>query len=316
MKWRFEDILTFTQVMEAGTVTAAAKRLNLSKSVISKRISDLEAALDVELFRRSTGQIRSTESADALYERMVPLIQEINETAERVSRSQQALQGRLRITLPMSFGTMYLGPVIAEFARSHPDLELAIDYDDRMVDLVRNGYDLGIRIGRLKDSTLKARKLCNCPRVVCCSPAYSKQHGLPTSLADLATHSCIDYAHVHTSQLWQFESRRPGRKAAFVPMRSRIVANNGEVMRDMAIAGLGLVLLPQFLAALPLREGSLIPALASETPVSYDIFAVYPSTRHVSTKVRTLIDYLARYFAPPLPWDRNDPENGRSDLIV
>lgn len=315
MKWRFEDILTFTQVMEAGTVTAAAKRLNLSKSVISKRISDLEAALDVELFRRSTGQIRSTEAADAFYERMVPLIQEINETAEGVSRSQQALHGRLRITMPMSFGTMYLGPVLAEFARSHPDLELAIDYDDRMVDLVRNGYDLGIRIGRLKDSSLKARKLCGCSRVVCCSPAYARDHGLPTSLADLATHSCIDYAHVHTSQLWQFESRRPGRKPASVLMRSRIVANNGEVMRDMAIAGLGLVLLPQFLAAAPLRKGALIPVLASETPVSYDIFAVYPSTRHVSAKVRTLIDYLARYFAPPLPWDRNDLEKGRSDLV-
>jgi DNA-binding transcriptional LysR family regulator len=305
MRWRFDDILTFVQVMEAGSVTAAAARLNVSKSVISKRISDLEAALDVELFRRSTHHLKPTESGEAFYERMVPLIQEINETTERVGRRQQALQGRMRITTPMSFGTMYLGPVFAEFARQHPDLELAIDYEDRMVDLVRNGYDVGVRIAHLKDSSLIARKLCDCPRGIYCSPGYAEAHGVPKSIDELPAHACIDYAHVHTSQFWQFESGKPGQKPVSVLVRSRIVVNNGEVMRDMAIAGLGILNQPYFLVAEALRGGKLIHILPEARPIPYTISAVYPPTRRVSTKVRTFIDFLADYFTPLPPWERS-----------
>lgn len=136
---------------------------------------------------------------------MVPLVREINEAASGVTRTEKLLHGRLRFTAPMSFGAMYLGPVIAEFARLHPDLELAIDYDDRMIDLARGGYDLGIRIGRLKDSNLKVRKLCDSSRVVCCSPAYATEKGLPKAIHELSAHACIDYAHVHTSQLWHLK---------------------------------------------------------------------------------------------------------------
>jgi DNA-binding transcriptional LysR family regulator len=305
MKWRFDDILTFIQVVEAGSLTAAAARLNVSKSVISKRVSDLEAALDVELFRRSTHHLKPTESGEAFYERMVPLIQEIRDTAERVGRRQQALRGRMRITTPMSFGTMYLGPVFADFARQHPDLELAIDYEDRMVDLVRNGYDVGIRIGHLKDSSLIARKLCDCTRGIYCSPGYAEAHGLPNIIDELTAHACIDYAHVHTSQFWQFESGKPGRKPISVLMRSRIVVNNGEAMRDMAIAGLGIINMPYFLVAEPVRAGKLIPVLPELKPVPYTVSAVYPPTRHLSTKVRTFIDFLVSYFTPLPPWERN-----------
>ncbi|WGS19313.1 MULTISPECIES: LysR family transcriptional regulator [unclassified Bradyrhizobium] len=307
MKWRFDDIVTFVQVMQAGSITAAADRMNLSKSVISKRISDLEAALDVELFQRSTRQLRPTDNGGAFFERMVPLLHEISETAESLSeRGVSSLRGQLRITTPMSFGIMYLGPVIAEFARRHPDLELAIDYEDRHVDLVRGGYDLGIRIGDMRDSSLKARKLGECARVVCCSPSYANQHGLPKRAAELAEHICIDYAYVHAKRFWRFErDGKKGRRAISLPIRSRIIANNGDAIRDMAIAGLGIASLPAFLAAEPLRQGTLVPALPDAVQAPYTISAVYPATRHVAPKVRFFIDYLLEFFLPPLPWERD-----------
>lgn len=259
MKWRFDDILTFIRVMESGSITATAERMNLSKSVISKRISDLEAALGVELFQRSTRKIRPTDNGDAFYEQMVPLIHEINQTAETLSaKGGKALRGQLRITAPMSFGAMYLGPLIAEFARRHPELELAIDYEDRLVDLVQGGYDVGIRIGHLRDSSLRARNLCECPRVVACSPSYLAEHGEPASVAELAEHQCLDYAYVHANRLWQFEPESKGGPPVSVTMRSRIVINNGGALRDMAIAGLGIASLPIFLAADALRAGSLL----------------------------------------------------------
>jgi len=304
MKWRFEDVLTFLRVMESGGITAAARRLNVSKSVISKRIADLEMALGVELFQRSTRHLRPSESGESFYESIRPLVQEINEAVERIGSRQDALQGRLRITAPMTFGTMYLGPVIFAFAKRHPDLDLALDYDDRMVDLVRGGYHVGIRIGILEESSLVARKLCTVRRVVCCSPAYARDNGLPKTVAELAAHDCIDYAHVHASQLWQFEARQPGGKPVSVALRSRNVANNGEAMRDAAIAGLGLALMPMFLAAAPLRDGRLIVALPDETPPPYAIHAVYPPTRHVAAKVRAFVDHLAKAFRSPPPWER------------
>jgi DNA-binding transcriptional LysR family regulator len=304
MKWRFDHILTFISVMEAGSITSGARRLQVSKSVISKRITDLEAALRVELFHRSTGRVRPTELARSLYERIAPLVQGIAEAAEAISDSSEGLTGRLRIIAPVSFGTNFLGPVIAEFARHHPSLEIAVDYDDRSVNLSQAGYDLGINLGDLKESSLKARKLGDCARVVCCSPEYAKNHGLPENIAELGQHTCIDYTHVSTSDFWQFDGEVDGGRPVSVLMRGRIVANNFEAMRDMAIAGLGLVLLPEFLAAKPLREGTLISALPRATPLPYAISVVYPYTRHVSSKVRRFIDHLVAAFVPPLPWAR------------
>jgi DNA-binding transcriptional LysR family regulator len=304
MNCRFDDILTFISVVEAGSVTSAATRLNVSKSVISKRIRDLEAALRVELFHRSTGNVKPTELARTLYERVVPLIRGITEATEGVSQRADRLTGRLRVTAPISFGANFLGPVIAEFARRHPELEIAVDYEDRCVNLTQGGYDVGIRMGELKESSLKARKLCDCARIVCCSPDYATNHGLPESMAELARHPCIDYAHARTTDVWQFDTQPGGARPLSVMMRSRIIANNFEAMRDMAIAGLGLVLLPEFLAAGPLREGRLISALPHAIPRPYTISAVYPYTHHVSPKVRRFIDHLVAAFVPPLPWHR------------
>lgn len=307
MKWRFDDVVTFLQVVEAGSITRAAARLNVSKSIVSKRISDLETALDVELLQRSTRHVVPTDAGRVFYDKALPLVQELDVTAEEVADRQGMLHGRLRVTAPMSFGTMHLGSIIASFALRHPKLELALDLDDRMVDLAGNGYDVAIRIGRLKDSGLVARKLCLSRRIVCCSPAYAREYGLPRSIADLASHACVDYANVHARRLWEFEPGKRGRQPSAVVMRSRVVINNGEAMRDAAIAGLGLVILPLFIAAAPLRDGRLIPALPTETPVPDTIYAVYPPTRHIAGKVRAFVDHLARELTRTPSWERAEP---------
>lgn len=306
MKWRFDDVVAFVQVMETGSITAAADRMGLSKSVISKRIHDLETALGAALFQRSVRQLRPTERGNAFYERIVPLLRELNDATDTLSaRRDGSLRGHLRIAAPMSFGIMHLGPLIARFALLHPELELTIDYDDRHVDLMHGGYDLGIRIANLQDSSLRSRTLAECPRVICCSPGYASRRGVPNSVSELAQHTCIDYAHVRGSRFWRFAGEGQGGEPVAVPIRSRIVANNGETIRDMAVAGLGLASLPAFLAAEPLRQGALVLAMPAAVQEPYTISAVYPATRHVPDKVRAFIDHLLESFVPPLPWERN-----------
>jgi DNA-binding transcriptional LysR family regulator len=303
MTWRFDDLLTFLKVVEAGGVTAAATELNVSKSVVSKRISDLEDALGAQLLRRSTRAVTPTEQGWAFYERTREALRELDEAVDSVADRQGGLGGRLRVTAPMSFGTLYLGRILADFARLHPKLELSLDLDDRMLDLVGGGYDLAVRIGRLHDSTLMARKLCVSRRVVCCSPAYARHRGLPQSIEELSGHDCIDYANVHASRLWQFLPSSSGGKPAAAMTRSRFIANNGEAMRDAALAGLGLCVLPLFIVADDLRSGRLIHVLPNEQPVPDTIYTVYAPTRHLPRRVRTLIDHLIAALGHPPPWE-------------
>lgn len=303
MQPRFDDVLTFLQVVEAGGITAAAARLNISKSVVSKRISDLERTLGAELFRRSTRRLTPTDRGAAFYEKMRALVAEFDDAVEQAARQTGELRGRLRITAPMSFGTMHLGPVLAAFARSHPELELALDLDDKIIDLVGNGYDMAIRIGRLEDSSLVARKLCLSRRIVCCSPGYAGENGLPASIEDLSAHKCIDYANVHASRLWQFAPSKPSGKPRSVMAHSRVVANNGEIMREMALAGLGLAVLPLFIVHEQLREGTLVNALTAAVPLPDTIYVLYPPTRHVSRRVRALVDHLVAALGDTPPWE-------------
>lgn len=306
MKWRFEDLLTFLDVIETGSITATAARLNLSKSVVSKRISDLESGLGIELFQRTPRKLLPSANALDFVERIRPLVRDIMEAADTAATRNSSIRGTLRIAAPMTFGTMYLGRMIADFARQYPELEIAVEFEDRMVDLVRGGYDVGIRIGILRDSSLIARKLCTDARIICCSPDFASTHGLPETLDALGRFSCIDYSNVNTSQLWQFENPDKDGEPIAVPMHGRIVANNGEAMRDMAIAGLGLVLLPMFIAAEPLRAGRLISVLPEAKPLPYNIYAVYPPTRHVSAKVRAFIDHIVRHIGSPPIWQMNE----------
>ncbi len=302
MTHRHDDILAFLEVVKAGSFTAAGARLAVAKSVISDRVRNLENALGVELLRRTTRKVTPTERGQDFFDRMLPLVQAMTEAVDAASDAEGPLTGRLRMTAPISFGMEYLTPVITEFARQHAALEIALDFDDRAVDIIGQGYDLALRIGRLSDSALMARKLCDSDRVVCCSPGYARQHGRPQSIDDLVNHATIDYANAHASRLWSFAPDKPNGTPRMVETRSRIVVNNGEAMRDMAIAGLGIIVLPRFIVAKALQSGELIDALPDARPVPDAIYAVYPPARHMPRKLRAMIDHLTASFAGTPPW--------------
>lgn len=300
MKWTIEEIRTFLNVMDAGSISGAAARSNLSKSVISKRISDLEASLGTALFRRHASRIAPTESAEELALRLRPALTEMTHAVESAAWGMAGLRGTLAISAPMSFGIRHLSLVIADFALQHPDLEIILDYDDQFVDLVRARFDLAIRIGQLPDSGFIARKLCEDPRVVVASPHYVNQRGEPRTLADLQSHRCIGYLNLQSSSVWQF--LRDDGTTVGLSLESRISANNGEAMRDMAIAGLGIALVPLFIAHDALKAGHLVKIARNLEPTPLPISAVWPPVKPMPMKLRAIVDHLAKAFSERPPW--------------
>ncbi|WBU58068.1 LysR family transcriptional regulator [Paracoccus sediminicola] len=302
MRYSLDEIDTFLTVLELGTVTAAAARLNLSKSVVSKRVSDFEATIGAALFRRNAGRITPTEAALRLAERLRPALTELVAAAESAAWDMDGaapLRGTLSIAAPMSFGTMYLSPILARFAAAQPGLELRIDYDDRARDLSREGFDMGLRIGEARDGALMARKLCEDRQIVVASPDYLDRRGRPASLADLRDHEVLSYTHLSDAAMWQF---RQGGRIVSPEVSSRITANNGEAMRDMAEAGLGIAMLPGFILADALRAGRLVPVLPDLETRTLPIMAVWPPVTPMPAKLRAMIDHLAAELAGGAPW--------------
>ncbi|GHC80542.1 bistable expression regulator BexR [Limoniibacter endophyticus] len=291
--------------MDAGTVSGAAARANLSKSVVSKRISDLEASLGTALFQRHAGRIIPTESAQELALRLRPALAEMTNAVESAAWGMTGLRGSLAISAPMSFGTTHLSPVIADFARQHPELEIILDYDDRIIDLVRGRFDLAIRVGQLRDSHLIARKLCEDPRVVVASPDYINRRGRPETLEELTDHPCTGYMNVQSTNVWQFVGADGN--VIGLPMTSRIIANNGETIRDMAIAGLGVALLPMFIAHDALKAGHLVRIAESLTPTPLPISAVWPPVKPMPLKLRAIVDHLTQVFHRQPYWIAPSP---------
>ncbi|MDS9467744.1 LysR family transcriptional regulator [Paracoccus sp. MBLB3053] len=301
MRYDLDDLETFLAVLELGTVTAAAARMNLSKSVISKRITDLEATLGAALFRRSAGRIAPTEAALRLAERLRPALNELVAAAESTAWDMDGvapLRGSLSISAPMSFGILHLGPIIARFAAQNPELSISVDYDDRTRDLAREGFDIAIRIGKLRDNALMQRKLCEDESVACASPIYLDAHGRPESLADLRDHQVIGYSHQPNSQLWQFQDRE---RYVSPLVEGRITVNNGEAIRDLAIAGLGLAMLPGFIVAPALADGRLERILSGQPTRRMPIVAVWPPVNPIPAKLRRFIDHVAAELKEP-PW--------------
>ncbi|WP_134725601.1 LysR family transcriptional regulator [Paracoccus luteus] len=304
MRYSLHEIETFLTVMELGTVSAAAARMNLSKSVISKRVSDFEATVGAALFRRNAGRITPTEAAHRLAERLRPALAELVAATESAAWGMDGaapLRGALAIAAPMSFGTMYLSPILAGFAAAHPGLDLRIDYDDRVRDLARDGFDIGIRIGEGRDGALKARKLCEDRMAVVASPAYLAREGTPGAPADLNGHQVIGYSHVSDAAVWQF--RQDGRSLS-PHVSTRLTLNNGEAIRDMAAAGLGLAMLPGFLVSDALRDGTLVAVLPDMRARTLPILAVWPPVAPMPAKLRALIDHLAAALSDCAPWQQ------------
>jgi DNA-binding transcriptional LysR family regulator len=296
------DIAVFVRVVERGSFTTAADDLGLSRAVVSKYVSRLEERMGARLLNRTTRRLSLTEAGATLFEASRGALVRIEEAQNVVARVQAEPRGRLRLSAPMSFGILHLGPAIVEFARRHPQVTLDLSLDDRFVNLVAEGFDVAVRIGALTDSTLVARKIGFTRAVACASPAYIAERGEPRTPEELASHDCLIYSYLANANVWRFTSRE--RREIPVAVAGTLRVNNGIVLAEAALAGRGVLVTPSFYVAPMLRDGRLRRLLPEYRLPELGIYAVYPQKEHVPPKVRVFIDFLAQAFGRKPEWER------------
>lgn len=290
----------FARIVGTGSLSAAARDLGMSPALVSRRLAALEARLGVRLINRTTRSLHLTHEGAAYYETCTRVLADIEEADAAVSAGRVEPRGILRVALPASFGNQHVAPLVPKFAERYPDVQLALSLSDRTVNVVEEGFDLAIRIADLADSSLAARKLAPNRRVVCASPAYLRSHGVPGTPADLAKHNCIA-----TDFATNWDYRGPDGKPGSVRVTGRFTCDNWEVIREWALAGLGVALKSTWDVRRHLEDGSLVsllPGYAFATDVA--IYAVYPHRRHLPAKTRAFIEFLAESFGPEPYWDR------------
>ena len=297
------DVAVFVRVVERGSFTLAADDLDLSRAVVSKYLSRLEERLGARLLNRTTRRLSLTEAGAALFEASKGAIERIEEAEAAVARFQAEPRGRLRVSAPMSFGILHLGPAMADFARAHPKVTLDVKLDDRFVNLVEEGIDVAVRIGVLTDSSLVARKLAVTRAVACASPEYLARHGEPETPEDLASHNCLIYSYLATANVWRFTAS-DGREIP-VAVTGTFRINNGIVLAEAALAGHGILMTPSFYVAPLLRAGKLKRILPAYRLKELGIYAVYPQREHVPPKVRAFADFLAQRFGRKPDWEKS-----------
>lgn len=290
----------FARVVDAGGFSAAARELGLSKSAVSKQVSALEDKLGARLLHRTTRRMSLTEAGAALLERGRRVLAEAEEAEALVGALQAEPRGTLRVNAPMTFGTMHLGPAISDFLALHGAVTVDLGLDDRFIDLVDEGWDVAIRIGRLADSSLVARKLAAARRVIVASPGYLAARGAPQRLDDLLRHDCLCYSYMTAGEEWRFDGPDGEESVRVV---GRLHANNGEILRAAVCAGAGIATLPTFICGPDIASGRLVRVLPQYEVRGSGIYAVWPPGRHLTAKVRAFVDFLAERFGPVPPWD-------------
>lgn len=298
---QLEDMHVFVRVVDAGGIGHAAEQMSIAKSAVSRRLSELENRLGVTLINRTTRSSKLTEAGENYYARSQQLIHDIDELNNLTSDPNCALNGTLRLSIPLSFGLLHLTSAIQQFALKHPELSLDINFSDRETDLIEGGFDLAFRIGDLQDSSLKARKISSIKLVVCASPDYLKKQGTPKNPESLKDHKLLKYA-LGENNHWKLIDKK-GREHT-VPLKSAITANNGDFLNAMAIAGHGIIMQPTFIAWEAINQKQLIPILPEFTLPEINAYAVYPQTRFPSRKVRLFIDFLSERFGDNPYWDQ------------
>lgn len=294
---RLAAIEAFVRVVEAGSFVRAAGRLQLSTSALSQRVADLEAHLGTRLLNRTTRRLSLTESGQAFFERGVALLSDVEEAEQLASLSAASPRGTLKLSCAHAIGVQRLAPAIARFSAQHPALRFDVVVSDRVVDLVEEGFDLAVRIGSIGSEQLVARKLGAMQLVLCASPAYLKRRGVPRDVDELAQHDLLTYAYSRTPRLWVLTG--PAGERIEVKAAGSLHANSGEVLVAAAVAGQGIVLETDFHVGRALADGRLVRVLPQLRGGGGDIWAVYPSRRHLSAKVRLFVDHLAAEFATP-----------------
>jgi DNA-binding transcriptional LysR family regulator len=298
---RFEEMQAFVRTAEAQSFTAAAQRLGLSKSIVSQRVADLEARLGVRLINRTTRRLSLTEAGTGFLAGAERALAEVTEAEDRATRHGTELRGALRIAAPLSFSLMHLQPAIFDFMTTHPSLEVQIDLDDRHLDLIGGGWDMALRIGRLPDSSLIARRLAPSHMVCCATQDYLDRHGAPERPEDLERHECVLYSGAHRPDSWPFLI-----DGEWLPINvhGRLLTNSGELILGAVLAGHGIAILPSFLVGCQIAQGKLVRVLCDWPTKAAAIHAVYPPTRHLAARVRLFTDFLAARIGKVPYWDQ------------
>jgi DNA-binding transcriptional LysR family regulator len=297
---RLTALQVFAQVVESGSFAKAAERLGLSTSATSRHVAELEAHLQTRLLNRTTRRVSLTETGRAFYERTVQLLADLKEAEQEAARAAIVPRGVIKLTTSVNFGVRHVAPAIAAFLARHGEVRFDVSLSDRIVDLVEEGFDLAIRIGGPGPHNLVARKLGETRVVPCASPAYLAARGTPQVPEDLVRHNCFTYEYVTPRNLWTF--RDPSGRERPVRVSGNLHSNNGDLLAEAAARGVGIVFEPAFIVGPEVRAGRLVPLLQDFAPPPLPIFAVYPSRKHLSAKVRLFVDFLVGHFAEAQDW--------------
>ncbi|MEM9161934.1 MAG: LysR family transcriptional regulator [Cyanobacteria bacterium P01_F01_bin.4] len=292
---KFESIRAFTQVVKSGGFAAAGRDMDISRSAVNKLVINLENDLGVQLLHRSTRRVTPTETGLAFYERSLQILADLEEAERAVTQLHQAPCGLLKINAPMTFGTHHVAPVVAEFMRQYPDLQVQLTLEDRLIDPIAEGYDLVVRISEPADyASLIAHPLTRVDRVICAAPDYLAQYGTPSHPSQLKQHACLHYGYLSTGNSWKLKDIQG--EDMTVMIHSVLCSNNGEVLQSAAIASLGITLLPIFIVEDALKAKQLQCILSEFQPAALSVCAVYPINRHLSAKVLLLREFLEEKF--------------------
>ncbi|CAA6828526.1 MAG: Transcriptional regulator, LysR family [uncultured Thiotrichaceae bacterium] len=290
----------FVEVAERGSFTGAAERMNLSRGQVSKAIAQLETHFKARLLNRTTRKVSLSEVGRTYYERCKVVLEDMAEIENLTARQTSEPEGTLFIGAPTSFGILHLNRLLPKFLKRYPKVQVDIQLADRIIDIVAEGYDLVIRIAPMEDSSLIARKIAPSRAVFCASPEYLKIHGEPQFPSDLKDHNCLIYSNVRSPNQWTVSGEKG---TELVKVNGSLISDNGEILHAATVAGLGITLSPTFIAGAALKSGKLQEILTDYSPPALGIYAIYPSRRYLSAKVRTFIDFLKEEIGEQPEWD-------------
>ncbi|ACA84671.1 LysR substrate-binding domain-containing protein [Shewanella woodyi] len=288
--FNWEGISEFVAVAEAESFTKASQRLGISTAQVSRQVSALETRLATKLFHRTTRKVSTTEVGRVYYQHCRQVLDGLDEAERAITNLQSSPRGLLKITAPVTYGEMTIAPLINDFAAKYPELEVKINLTNQKLDLIDEGYDLAIRLGQLEDSSMMAKRLSSRTQYVCASPSYLSTFGIPHSLSELEQHNCL----LGTMDYWRFEDNGKTRN---VRVKGNLSCNSGHALVDAAIKGIGIIQLPDYYLQSFIEDGQLVPLLEQNRSPEEGIWALYPHNRHLSPKVRMLLDHLTQALA-------------------
>ncbi len=298
---QLEDMAMFVRIVEAGGISKAAEQLDIAKSAVSKKLSDLEKRLATQLISRTTRKSNLTEVGEEYYHQCLHILEQVQASNEKASGNTSGVEGTLKMTAPLSFGLMHLNKIIEAFACRYPQLKYQLDFSDRHIDLVEEGYELGIRIGDLADSNLQARKITQINHVLLASPQYLQKHGTPKVPEDLYQHSFLQYSN--NDQI-RFTLDRNNKESTTIKINAKFKANNGDVLKYMAENHHGITYMPTFLLEPNTIPNKLVSVLPKFDLPSLNAYAVYPRNRFLSQRCRKFIDFMIKELGDTPYWDQ------------